>query len=66
MTDDDWDDPYNFSCHSVGMGGGCGEDCPVFIRGDCENADDMVITVDITVTRQDKFRNFDDAMEILK
>lgn len=25
------------TCHSVGIGGGCGETCPVFLAGDCEH-----------------------------
>ncbi len=37
------------TCDSVGMGGNCGEDCPVFLRGDCseqENAiEDIIKTV---------------------
>jgi len=45
MIDDDWDDQYNFSCHSVGMSGECGEDCPVFLRGDCENADELITSI---------------------
>jgi hypothetical protein len=26
-----------FTCHSVGIGGGCGEDCPVYLAHDCEH-----------------------------
>lgn len=26
-------------CFNVGMNGGCGVECPVFVKGDCENSD---------------------------
>ena len=42
--DDDWEDPYNYSCHDVGINGGCGIDCPVLQRGDCEITDVIVDT----------------------
>lgn len=39
---DDYDpDRYYHSCHSVGIGGGCGFNCPVLLRGDCENEEEM-------------------------
>ncbi len=38
---DDWDDPYNYSCDSVGMGGDCGPECPVYNRGDCNIEDEI-------------------------
>jgi len=28
-------DDSDETCFSVGMGGGCGVNCPVFLRGDC-------------------------------
>jgi hypothetical protein len=78
MSDyDDWDDPYNYSCHSVGMGGGCGIDCPVLNRGGCDIQDEIVETMLERGEKQelidrglieddDPFDAFDDAMEILK
>jgi len=37
----DDDDKFDFlwdtsTCHDVGINGGCGVECPVFLRGDCE------------------------------
>lgn len=28
-------------CHDVGLNGGCGYDCHVFVSGDCEHQDEM-------------------------
>ncbi len=28
-------------CDQIGIGGGCGFECPVFLRGDCEIADEV-------------------------
>ncbi len=40
---DDYDyDDYDAFCDSVGMGGGCGEDCPVFLRGDCSEQENAI------------------------
>lgn len=30
-------DDNGITCHSVGIGGGCGNDCPVFLAHDCEH-----------------------------
>lgn len=40
------DDYYSYSeedpsCFSVGMGGDCGFDCPVFLRGKCSIGDEI-------------------------
>ena len=37
MSAEDW----HGECHSVGIGGGCGYDCPMFVRGDCDIQDEM-------------------------
>ena len=29
-------------CDRIGIGGGCGFDCPVFLEGCCEIADEMI------------------------
>jgi len=39
--DYDWDDSYNYSCDSVSQGGGCGPECPVYTRGDCNIEDEI-------------------------
>jgi hypothetical protein len=31
------DDEMVVTCHSVGIGGGCGLDCPVYKDGECQN-----------------------------
>jgi hypothetical protein len=36
----DEDNYFNYTCFGVGMSGGCGVTCPVFVRGDCVNACD--------------------------
>lgn len=33
-------------CDRIGMGGGCGPDCQVFIRGDCELEDEINESID--------------------
>ena len=61
----DYDD---YTCHMIGINGGCGLDCPVLLRGDCETEDEMYgreIAVTITIENED-LKNFDRAMEILK
>ena len=71
------DDAYHHSCHSVGINGGCGYDCPVFLRGDCDIEDEMIehaledgMKEDLIewglIEDDDPFDAFDDAMEILK
>lgn len=30
------------SCFSIGIGGGCGPDCPVYLDGDCSEAGEMI------------------------
>jgi len=34
----------SYSCHSIGINGGCGTECPVFLDGDCQNVDEDSIT----------------------
>jgi len=29
-------------CDQIGIGGGCGFDCRVFLRGECDTADEMI------------------------
>jgi hypothetical protein len=36
MDDEEYNWYYGSTCHSVGINGGCGYDCPVYQRGDCE------------------------------
>lgn len=30
-----------YECHQIGIGGGCGFECEVFLRGDCTIADEV-------------------------
>ena len=57
---DDWD---GHTCHSIGINGNCGLDCPVLLRGDCDEEDSMYEGVEPT---NDNFVNFDRAMEVFK
>jgi len=41
---DDWE---GHTCHSIGISGNCGLDCPVLLRGDCESEDEMYDDVKI-------------------
>ncbi len=34
------------TCFSVGMGGHCGFDCPVYQKGGCENHGDILPAID--------------------
>lgn len=70
------DDAYLYSCHNVGINGGCGYECPVFLRGDCDIEDEMIENaladgmkeelIDWGLIEEDPIDPFDDAMEILK
>jgi hypothetical protein len=31
------DDGYTYTCHSIGIGGNCGLDCPVLQGGECDS-----------------------------
>lgn len=75
--DDDWDDPYNYTCHDVGVGGNCGITCPVLTRGDCNIEDEMIDDLKAAGLKEelidsglieddDPFDAFDDAMKILE
>jgi hypothetical protein len=33
-------------CEQVGIGGNCGLDCPVYLDGGCECAEDMIVGAD--------------------
>jgi len=35
-------DDYDVDCYTVGNGGNCGVDCPVFVRGECEQQDEAI------------------------
>jgi hypothetical protein len=39
----DYHDEIVHTCHSVGIDGGCGNDCPVFLSGLCENVDEDML-----------------------
>lgn len=55
----DWDD--GATCHSVGINGNCGLDCPVLLRGDCDTEDEMHEREG--TTEPDQYYAFDKAME---
>jgi len=72
--DDSWQ-----TCHTVGISGGCGYDCPVFLRGDCDIQEEIIENglnegmkehfIDWGLIDEDPIDPidpFDDAMEILK
>jgi len=62
--DDDW---YGYTCHGVGISGGCGLDCPVLLRGDCDVEDEMYEQSDPKQDNLDDFyKAFDRAMDIVK
>jgi len=45
MSEDyDYYDQYydSVNCHTVGINGGCGYDCPVFQRGICDIQDEII------------------------
>lgn len=56
---DDWE---GHTCDSIGIGGNCGLDCPVLLRGDCESEDEMYEDIN----KPSQYYAFDKAMEILK
>ncbi len=58
MSAEDW----HGECHAVGMNGDCGNLCPVFARGECENVDLEEITIENLI---DDFGK-EDAEEIIQ
>ena len=77
MSNYDYIDSYwpEMDCHRVGISGGCGGDCPVLLCGDCDIEDEMLEIIgapDIDSIgeeckpEENKYSNYDKAMEILK
>ena len=55
MTDD-----YDKTCHEVGIGGNCGVDCPVYLRGECESPPEPYVflcldTTGVSLTENRKY-----------
>lgn len=60
--DPDWNDA---SCHTEGVMGNCGEQCRVFMRGDCPIEDEVIEgTKERNKKENDPVENFDRAMDI--
>ncbi len=57
------DDDYA-TCDSVGMGGNCGDDCPVFLRGGCEEQANAIDTIIKMINNgESKYDEYDEAIQ---